>query len=169
MNDIVVFKGSDNVSLLDEIENFRFHVWSCCIDQQVANKRFKLSGEDLNSWHLVLYLNGNIAGTARLTIVNSVKEIPDMQSFGKVAETMKFPLAILGRLTIDPEQQRKGYAKDLITKRIQVAESLGVIELWIEVLDERVSSMGQFGFVEVDKSEDTSIPGNWRLLKKIIC
>lgn len=168
MKDTLVFNGSDNPGMLREIEAFRFKVWKRLIDSHVASARFRIDRFDYEGWHVVYLDEGDIVASARLTIAADEAGVPDLCSFAPHVQQMSFPIGILNRLVVHWEHAGIGVGRRMNVDRIKLAARQGVSEVWVEVQTGRVASMQRLGFEELGPSQDTTITGDWRIMRRIV-
>jgi len=166
MKDPLIFKGSDNIDMLREIEKFRLSVWSRVIDARTASSRFGIDQFDHDGWHVAYRDQGNIIASGRLIIASEQAGVPDRCSFGPYVERMHFPIGILNRLVVHWEHSGNGLGRRLNVDRLQLAARQGAAEVWVEVQSSRVSSMRTLGFEEVGPSQDITIAGDWRIMRR---
>ncbi|MGD8674052.1 MAG: GNAT family N-acetyltransferase [Thiogranum sp.] len=166
MNDPLLFKGSDNIDMLREIEKFRLTVWSRVIDAKTASERFGMDQFDHAGWHVAYRDQGKIIASGRLIVVTEQAAVPDLCSFGPYVERMHFPIGILNRLVVHWEHSGNGLGRRLNVERLELAARHGAAEVWVEVQSGRVPSMQRLGFEEVGPSQDTTIVGDWRIMRR---
>lgn len=166
MNEVLIFKGEERVAMLRQIEAFRLNVWRQLIGADAATARFATERFDYTGWHIVHRSRGEIIATGRLLVVDELEQVPDLCSFAPYVKRMDFPIGFLNRLVVHPMHRRKGLGRRVNSQRLELSERLGVREVWVEVQDNRVGSMQRLGFEEVGRSHDSTISGNWRILRK---
>jgi len=166
MKDSLVFKGSDNIGVLLEIEAFRLTVWNRLIDSKVASDRFGIDQFDYDGWHVVIRDEGDIIASGRLVIVAQEAGVPDLCSFAPYLQRMNFPIAILNRLVVQWEHAGNGIGRRLNMERIELAARQGASEVWVEVQASRVPAMQRLGFEELGPSHDKAIVGDWRIMRR---
>jgi len=166
MRDCLIFKGSDNVDMLREIETLRLNVWHRLIDAKVASRRFGIDQCDYDGWHVVHRHAGNIIASGRLIVAVDQAHVPDLCSFGPYLEGADFPIGIMNRLVVHWEHSGKGLGRRLNVERLELAARQGAREVWVEVQSHRVPSMQGLGFEEVGPSEDVTIVGDWRIMRR---
>lgn len=162
----LLFKGSDNPGMLGQIEALRLYVWRRLIDTEVAYRRFAVDEFDNKAWHIAYLSEGRIIASGRVIIVAGKEDIPDLCSFAPYLEHMKLPIAVLNRLVVHPKHCRKGLGRQLYRDRIELASRKGVDDVWVEVQENRVGSMRRLGFKEVGPSQDKTIKGDWRIMRR---
>ena len=166
MKDPLIFKGSDNINMLREIEKFRLTVWSRVIDTKAASSRFGIDQFDHDGWHVAYQDRGNIIASGRLIIASEQAAVPDRCSFGPYVERMQFPIGVLNRLVVHGEYSGNGLGMRLNVERLELAARQGAAEVWVEVQNSRVPSMQHLGFEEVGPSQDITIVGDWRIMRR---
>lgn len=167
MNDVRIFRGSDNPGMLREIEAFRLYVWSRLIDAEVAARRFSIDPFDYAGWHVVHLGKDAIIASSRLIIAAEESQVPERCSFGPYLRHMRYPMGILNRLVVHPEHSGNGLGRRLNVARIELAARQGVDAVWVEVQTCRLASMRGLGFEDMGPSQDTTIDGDWRIMRKL--
>ncbi len=163
---LVIFKGEEDTDLLQRIGEFRLRVWCGLIDAAVARQRFRLDQFDYAGWHVADLRDGEIVGCGRLCGARAAGEIPDSCSFGPYLDQMRYPVGVLNRLAIHPEFCGNGLSRRVVSARVELACELGFEEVWVEAQRQRVVSMQRLGFEDKGASSDTSVDGEWRILRK---
>ena len=162
----LVFRGRDDVTLLERIEVLRLGVWSEFISTTMAIRRFGLDPFDREAWHIVYLEGDNVIASGRLIIATCQSAVPDHCSFSNYHGLMSYPSGILNRLVVDRRYRRRGMANRINRDRIRLAEDNGVRDLWIEIQSDRLSAMEQLGFSDVGPSLDESVGGQWRIMRR---
>ena len=168
MNKRVVFKGSENVLLLEKIERLRFDVWARLIDPETAETRFSLDQFDYEGWHVAYFDNDQVIASGRLMIATDGKSIPDLCSFEPYVRQMNFPIGVLNRLVVHWQHTKKGLGTSNLHDRIKLAASLDVRQVWLEEQNKGISLVSQLDFQEMGSSQDKSIKGDWRIMCKAL-
>jgi len=164
--DIIVFKGAENRSLLEKIEQHRIQVWRDIVGADVAHTRFSIDSFDLTSWHVVVCgANIEIIGSARLIIASSPHNTPDLCSFGPYVPSIVYPAAFLNRLAVHAQHRHKGVTKLLNNKRHEIAFAQNAQEMWVEARADRKPSLAQIGYECVGTSADESVVGDWLIFR----
>ncbi len=166
MTDLLIFKGLEDPALLSRIEAFRLDVWSQLVERETATARFALDRFDLDGWHAVSLSKAQIAGCGRLSPVDNAGALPDLCSFQPYTACMQYPLAVLNRLVVHPAHRGNGLARKLTLARIELARARALCEVWVEIDSPRVGAMQRLGFQDMGPSQDASIKGRWRILRK---
>lgn len=166
MSQCDIFRGSECLQELKEVERLRQQVWSLQLDQTVVASRFALDQYDQKAWHVVTYVDDKIVGSGRVILVDSANDVPDQCSFGTFVEQMKFPVAVMNRLVVHPDYQGMGLAREITNERIAFSRQYGANQVWVEINETRVASMIKKGFSNMGESFDESIPGKWRVICK---
>ena len=94
--------------------------------------------------------------------------IPDLCSFAPYVNSMNFPIGIMNRLVVHRDHAGNGIGKQLNLDRVALAQKQGASEIWVEIQDGRVQSMERIGFKDMGPSQDTTINGIWRIMRKLI-
>lgn len=163
---ITVFQGTENRSLLEQIEQHRIQVWRDIVGEDVAHTRFAIDSFDLTSWHVVACgVNAEIIGSARLIIASSPHNTPDLCSFGPYVPSIGYPAAFLNRLAVHPQHRHKGVTKLLNSKRHEIAFAQNAQEIWVEARADRKQSLSQLGYECVGGSADESVVGDWLIFR----
>lgn len=164
MKTALVFKGAEDVEMLERIEIFRLDVWSRIIDREVANKRFKLDRFDYDGWHVVYLGNGTIIGCGRLIVAQAEPDVPDLCSFKPYLGNMQFPVGIMNRLVVGEIHSSRGIGNSINVARIDLARKHDASAVWVEIQVERLAAMERLGFVDKGPSLDKTIDGDWRIM-----
>jgi len=164
----LILKGGDDVEMLRQIEAFRLEVWNRLVDSETAYTRFCLDRFDYDGWHIVLMNEANIIGSGRIIIASDESGVPDLCSFRPYAKSMNFPIGIMNRLVVHWQHANDGVGRQINLERVEIANNQGVSEVWVEIQVPRVASMEQLGFRDMGPSQDTSIVGVWRIMRKTI-
>ena len=152
--------------MLRKIEKFGLTVWSRVIDTEAASSRFGIDQFDHDGWHVAYRDQGNIIASGRLIIASEQAAVPDLCSFGPCVERMHFPIGVLNRLVVHWEHSGNGLGRRLNVERLELAARQGAAEVWVEVQSDRVPSMQRLGFEEVGPSQDITIVGDWRIMRR---
>ncbi len=157
------------VEYLPLIKQLRFLVWQEIVGVRLAQERFSNDGCDERSVHFLFEVGHEIVAAARLTMCFDFSEIPDGISFSGQKEKMNFPLAIMSRMVIAEQYRGYGLSEQLTELRIKTAQQELMSEIWVESSDRRFSQVCEkFAFNIEAQSPDTSVPGKWWLLRKIL-
>lgn len=168
INQGLIFRGKEDDAMLFKVERLRQTVWRSLVNERAVKKRFALDKFDQIASHIAIVVDNEVVGSGRVIPVRSVADVPDQCSFGDFVGQMNFPIAVMNRLVVHSDYQRMGLSHQINQDRIDLARQFGVLEIWVEVAEERVSSMLKIGFQDMGSSFDKSIPGNWRILRKEI-
>jgi predicted GNAT family N-acyltransferase len=163
---VAIFRGEDEPRLLERIQNLRLDVWGQLMGGAAAARRFGQGAHDDKAWHVVYMEDGMLIAAGRLLLADTPDQVPDACSFAPYLEQMQFPCGILNRLVVSPRYQGRRLAREITLERIRCARECGAREVWVEVQAQRVSAMQRYGFVEVGRSLDETVAGDWRILRR---
>ncbi len=166
--DIAIFKGVECPDLVEKIESLRSDVWGELVPEDVPLQRFLLDCFDEFTWHFAVQNEGQVVASARLSIHSDPRAMPESNSFRKVHSIMKPPFGLMTRLVVSKQYRRMGLANKIDLARIAHAKSNGCKEVWSEARARRCIGLQQLGFTDVDESSDLTIPGEWKLMRKVL-
>lgn len=136
--DLVLVNGPDlRESLLAEIGWLRLKAWGKKKNLPLgvtSNKPWTEPKLDCasNAWHCLLYVNGELVASSRMTFCRSQKDLPQHHFFDGVVDKIQFPVVSFNRLVIDPKHQGKGLSQVLRRARFKKAQELGAeyVVMW---------------------------------------
>ncbi len=111
--------------LLEQIGRLRVWAWATVIERATELESW-VDAFDLEARHWVVYQGSDLVAAARMTIHQSLDDVPDAESYsGMFQEPPPAPIASLNRLVVHPSARRLGLSKALDVARLETAERLG--------------------------------------------
>lgn len=137
---------------LDEIAKFRVFCYEHSpYSEKINFKNYPegLTDElDHNSYHFLVYSDEKLIGSARLTLLKSLTEIPYIQEFGSVEKIdSKEPFWFYSRLAVDQSFRKNGVGRMLDQSRFEFMKSkkTNVREVWMIAKEWRVPQLIKLG------------------------
>jgi len=134
--------------LLRQIGRLRVEAWET-ETARAAEMPTWLDEFDQTARHWVVFREGTPIAAARLSVHQSLTEVPDAESYaGVFAEPPEPPIASLNRLVVHPSARGAGLSKQLDLVRLDAAESLGCCSVILSTASgpRRVSQLIGWGF-----------------------
>jgi len=142
---------SPDSDLLARIGQLRVRAWATEIEQAAAMGEW-LDEFETRGCHWVVFRGEELVGAARLSIHQSLADVPDPECFvGVFPEPPPAPIASFNRLVVDPAARGTGLSRKLDELRLDFAEAQGCrCAIGSTPAGERrVRQMGELGFVVV--------------------
>ena len=142
---------------LDEIGQLRARVWldlGALLPEDLDDKSRMVDEWEEKSRHWAIFRDSKIVASARLTVGKNPVDVP----FGLLAIekgcSLIYPLGVISRLVVAPEERGKGLATCLDSLRIEVARAMGAKAI-LGVTRTRHETLARKGFQELfDLSEE---------------
>jgi GNAT superfamily N-acetyltransferase len=134
--------------LLRQIGRLRVEAWQT-ETARAAEMPAWLDDIDQTARHWVVFLDGAPIAAARLTVHQSLADVPDAESYvGVFAASPEPPIASLNRLVVHPSARGAGLSKHLDLVRLDAAESLGCRSVILSTASgpRRVGQLIGYGF-----------------------
>jgi GNAT superfamily N-acetyltransferase len=154
--EVVRYKGDSHNAMAD-IRQLRALCW-----EKIYSAGYSLEdGFDIGALHWVAYVEGRVAGAARLTIHWDFNRLPNSHLFSHLQSAqISYPLAYISRLVVHPDVRRQGLAAHLDKLRIDAARNQGcttMTVIWNPMSGEcRRQQLLAIGFRSMD--DETALP-----------
>lgn len=147
---------------INEMGKLRIIAWEKeGIIPDLIAKKVWLDELDKSAIHWILLEDEKLVASARMTLHNSVAEVPYSEMFAKFdLSHLKSPVAALNRLVVNPKYKGEGIARQLDIARIETAKEIGIKTIIGEAVPWRVEPLLELGFKFVGQIGDIKeIPG----------
>lgn len=163
---LVVISDTRDARLLDSVYRIRAQVWSGLVQLPaylLADGKVQDKCDDYGH-HFVAHCGNHVFGAGRISIHESVLDIPDAHVFEKIIDKIEWPIASINRLVVTDEARGHGISRLIDEARISFAKNAGcsgILACWSDVSPaHRVASLFRHGFKEVDPTGEYRVfPG----------
>ncbi|MEM6500960.1 MAG: GNAT family N-acetyltransferase [Cyanobacteria bacterium P01_C01_bin.89] len=147
-------------SYLDAIATLRVRVWSHQLKEKAFVENKWWDKHDLHAFHwIVLNENSELVASARLSTHNTVVELPDFEEIKALLTELPSPIAMMSRLVVSPEYQRRGIAQKLDVARLQKATQINAQSIVLQVPAYRRKAIEELGFKCIGKAKEETFHG----------
>lgn len=112
---------ANNQDLMNAIGSLRWEVWQqeTGVASQLFPEGIWIDALDRTSKHFIVIDQGEIAAAARVSLHETATDLPDLESYAPMLESLVFPLASLNRIVVKPKFRGRGFGHMLIEARLQ--------------------------------------------------
>lgn len=147
--------SSDDRELLEKATRLRAAVWNLHVGLDVFAEKVWTDCHDCHACHWgILNTSGYMVASARLCVHDTIEEFPDYFPGNTFDCDFDSPIAMMNRLVVHPDYQKRGLASGLDRVRINKALSLYCKSIVIEVPSYRIKSLERHGFEYVGQTVD---------------
>ena len=146
-----------DLSRLQEIYNLRVVAWESSAVNKIVTKELFPNGwsdeQDIMGLHWIITKENHIIASARLNIINSIKELEDGYAFEKFDVPNTAPIAFYSRLVIHPNYRKLGLSSLLDIVRLKYIKRNNINYAIASCHDERLKSLTNLGFTKLGKTK----------------
>ncbi|AWB68724.1 hypothetical protein C2869_21020 [Saccharobesus litoralis] len=158
--------------LIESVGRFRFQQWRTA-NMNMSNTlkaQTWIEAQDELAWHWLSSVEGQVIASARLSIHNSLSDLPEGELYKGLDDLYPQKIASFNRLIVDEGYRGLGVAANLVQCRIEQAAYLGAKSIALDCPQHRVKAMQQVGFETVKAPQvGTKCPDiMWYPMRKLL-
>ena len=140
---IEIIDPKTNPLVIRKIGALRVEVWGDLLNPAAVREGVWLDNHDVTALHWVAMVDHEVVAAARLTLHETVSEIPDWDELGHLSISFGTPIAYMSRLVIKKNYRAPGFADRL---RLEEARRLGAQSVLVGPLKARIRPLEKCGF-----------------------
>jgi len=154
------FEVQDSVTLGEIIHSLRVASWRSVGVLPEAGFAAGVCGDEheAHSLHWAVKDDDRVVAAARLCVHGELSELPDSGFYEGLGFPVPAPIAVLSRLVVHPDYQRRGISKKLDSVRVAAAKALGCSSVIGTASPPRVRPLEDQGFRAVSPANLTAAP-----------